>query len=60
MNESAALARTPSECVRCGAALPRLSRRKVALCRVCAAQAAQTFLRDALSNRRRRPRVAED
>ena len=59
MNETAPLTRTPSECVRCGADLPRLSRRKVALCRVCAAQAAQTFLRDALTNRRRRPRVAE-
>ena len=60
MNETAPLTRTPSECVRCGAALPRLRRRKVALCRVCAARAAQTFLRDALANRRRRPRFAED
>ncbi len=34
---------------------PRLSRRKEALCRVCATQAAQSFLRDALTNRRRRP-----
>jgi hypothetical protein len=43
-------------CVRCGAPLPRLSRRKDPVCRVCATQDAQSFLRDALTNRRRRER----
>jgi hypothetical protein len=42
-------------CIRCGAALPSLSRRRQKVCRVCATQQAQTYLRDALANRRRRP-----
>jgi hypothetical protein len=40
-------------CVRCGAPLPRLARRKEPVCRVCATRAAQSFLRNALINRRR-------
>ncbi len=47
-------------CVRCGAPLPRLSRRKGLVCRVCATQDAQTFLRDALTNRRRRGRELDE
>ena len=38
----------------------RLSRRKGLVCRVCATQDAQTFLRDALTNRRRRGRDLDE
>jgi hypothetical protein len=45
---------TPESCERCGEPLPRLSRRREKVCRVCATQAAQGFFRQALSQRRRR------
>jgi uncharacterized Zn finger protein (UPF0148 family) len=41
-------------CERCGEPLPRLSRRREKVCRVCATQAAQGFFRQALTQRRRR------
>ena len=44
----------PESCERCGEPLPRLSRRREKVCRVCATQAAQGFFRQALSQRRRR------
>ena len=51
----------PTTCIRCGAPLPALTRRRQKVCRVCATQRAQTYLRDALANRRRRaPDSSED
>jgi hypothetical protein len=47
-------------CSRCGAPLPALARRRQKVCRVCATQQAQTYLRDALANRRRRPPAGLD
>jgi hypothetical protein len=49
-----------STCIRCGAPLPVLARRRQKVCRVCATQQAQTYLRDALANRRRRPPPGPD
>jgi hypothetical protein len=49
-----------STCTRCGGPLPSLARRRQSVCRVCATQQAQTYLRDALANRRRRPPESVD
>jgi hypothetical protein len=49
-----------TSCIRCGAPLPALARRRQNVCRVCATQQAQTYLRDALANRRRRPQPSPD
>jgi hypothetical protein len=47
-------------CARCGGPLPKLVRRRQSVCRVCATQQAQTYLRHALANRRRRPPESPD
>ena len=43
----------PRPCVACGRPLPARARPGITRCRVCAAQAAQAYLLEALASRRR-------